>query len=67
MPSHYARALDTTEPNQKEEKIMNVWRLNPAYHLRKILAGAVVSAWALASPAPALAGGRSPGSYVTQI
>jgi hypothetical protein len=62
MPLHYARAPDTTEPNQKEERIMNVWRLNPAYHPGQILAGALVSAWALvASPAPVLAAGGFPG------
>jgi hypothetical protein len=40
---------------------MNVWRLNPANPLRQILAGAVVGAWALASPAPVLASGAFPG------
>jgi hypothetical protein len=48
--------------NQKEEKIMNVFRLNPVCHPRQILAGAVVGAWALiASPAPVLAAGAFPG------
>ena len=41
---------------------MNVWHLNPGYHPRQILAGAVVGASALiASPAPVLAAGTFPG------
>jgi hypothetical protein len=62
MPLRYGRAPDTTEPNQKEDKIMNVWHPNPGYHPRQTLTGAVVGAWALiASPAPVLAAGTFPG------
>jgi len=62
MPLRSGRVPDTTEPNQKEDKIMNIWQLNPGYHARQILVGGVVGAWALiASPAPVLAAGTFPG------